>query len=137
MPEFVVERAVDGHAFRHQDDGPTAGRERRAYIAKGGFVVTDMFQNVEADHGVEPLLKRLEIPGLLEIAFAGLNVRPSLKTCAQATQVLGADIAGDITLTSAREQRSQVADAGADFEHMLADVGRHSACHPRIETRRS
>ena len=70
-----VQLSVNLLPARHQNDGAAARRERAMDVSESAKIVFDMFQDVQANHGVYRVGQRLEIGRLRKIAGPRFHVQ--------------------------------------------------------------
>ncbi len=136
MAERFVERAVDGLSFGDQDDGPAAGFECGMDVAEGTEVILDVFDDVEADDGIELLLHPLEVRRIGRVHPLHLQRLAVGETVLEPLQMLTVDIGGDIALPSGDQLPGEIPHASADFQNAPADEGGDGLGHPPVEVRR-
>src|SRR5499427_1149321 len=137
MSQYFVQGSVDRLILGYQNDGPAARRECRTDVAESRQIVLHVLDDVEADHGIELALEVREVFRAAEVAAADLQIGPPAKTHALAGEVLVVDIGGYVVLAAAGELLGHVTDAGAEFQHPLAEVGTDGVGHPPVEAFRA
>ena len=133
VAEGRVERPVDPGERRDEQQQPAARPEQRAHHGEGALVVPDVLEHVQADDGIEPLVGERPVhgrqvqPGDLDVGAAGVFL-------AQARQVVGLGV-GENDALAVKEKIREVADAGADFQHVGPDPAPQPVEHPAVVAR--
>lgn len=123
MAEGVVDFAVGPLALGDEDDGAAAGDEGLMDVAERGLFGLDVFEDVEADDGVDGFAEIREVGGIGEIALAEGDVGAVLEARGKTGEVFGVEVSGDVAFAAGDQLTGEVADACSDFEDGMADVG--------------
>src|ERR1019366_8801867 len=97
----------------------------------------EILEHVETEHGVETVFKAGEILRDFRIDAVNYHVGRAQEAIAQSVQVKRIFFSRDVEDAAGHEAPGDVADAGADFEYGVADVGAEFAREPTQVLRRS
>ena len=130
VAEALVEGPEQAGAAGHQHDEDAAGLQGCGEGTHHAFGRVQILQQVETEHGVEAVFEAGEILRDFRIDALDHHVGCAQEAIAQGVQVEGIFFGGDVQDAAGHEAPGNIADAGADFEDGIADMGAEFAGEP-------
>lgn len=114
--KFAIQKLMRGHQQRQR----SAGREHVAHLRQGKMIVFDVFQHVQANHGVKRLRAQFRGRCRRQIELAYLHVGFVAKQTLQLVAIIRDDIRCQHLTAISAQKLCDVSRARTDFEHTVA-----------------
>jgi hypothetical protein len=122
VAEASIQSSENAGNIGHQGDEFAVGLQGAAQGLQHARGVFQMLEHVETEHGIEAVFQAVEIAGDFGIEALDGDVGRSQEPVAERVKMQRVLLGGHIEHAASHQATREVADAGADFEHLVAHV---------------